>query len=235
MAPAARRTCSSSARFIPCGLAIDLPPLDRSEASANRAVLTQALSFLGFVEQNASDFGPGALQDRHPLHRRKVAALDPSRTDLPGMLESLPHGIVIDLRHDEAGHRQAATVDGVVRLHDHDSTEREGNRVFPSFSAALAALASGEDCDPSRARHEAWRRSLDAPWLPVGPYSAVCGCLSSSATSVSGCSLWRRAHSSIAGPTLDSLSASSAMRMSLRLSASCCSVQSWATIWTAVG
>src|SRR5260221_489195 len=118
MAPAARRICSSSSRFIPCGLAIDLPALDRSEDSAERVVLTQAFSFLGFVEQNASDFGPGALQDRHPLHRRKVAPLDPSRTDLPGMLESLPHGIAIDLRHDAAGHRQAAPVDGVVRLHD---------------------------------------------------------------------------------------------------------------------
>src|SRR5258708_19341443 len=163
MAPAARRTCSSSSRFIPCGLAIDLPPLDRSEDSAKRAVLTQALSFLGFVEQNASDFGPGALQDRHPLHRRKVAALDPSRTDLPGMLESLPHGIVIDLRHDEARHRQAATADASLRLTTHDSTEREGNRVFPSFSAALAALAA------SRSRAE----KVSFPVYPSARYHSA--------------------------------------------------------------
>jgi len=110
-APAHRR------RLIPRSLPVNLPPLHRSQDSAERITLPQARSFLRFIEQNVSDLRPRTLQDDHPFLRRDVPFLDPSRTNLLSMREPCVFRIAVDPRCDAARHHEAAMVDARVRLH----------------------------------------------------------------------------------------------------------------------
>jgi hypothetical protein len=117
IAPAARRTCSRSLRFIPRGLPVNLPPLSWGQDSAKRIVLAQTFSLLGIIEQNASNLGPGTPQNGHPFLRRNISSFDPPRTHLPRMVEPVAHGVAVDLRRDTASHHQAAAIDRLMRLH----------------------------------------------------------------------------------------------------------------------
>lgn len=117
IAPAARRTCSRSSRFIPRGLPVNLPPLGRGQDSAKRIVLAQTPSLLGIIEQDASDLGPGTPQNVQPFLRRNVSLRNPPRAHFPRMVEPLTQWIALDLLRDSRSHRQAAAIDRLMRLH----------------------------------------------------------------------------------------------------------------------
>src|ERR1044072_3250351 len=118
MAPGARRMCSSSLRFMPGCVSVNLPSFLRRENPAERIALPQTLLLFGVTEQNLANLFPTPIKDPHPLSRRNIATRHPPFAHVSRVSESAAGGIIIDLLNDAPRHREAAAIDRVVVLHD---------------------------------------------------------------------------------------------------------------------
>jgi hypothetical protein len=116
MLPAARIMCSRSARFTV--IAINFPALLRCQNATERIALSQALAFFGLIEEHLSNLLPGAVQNFEPLlNGGRRAFLVPPHADSARFAQTRPRRVLVDLRDDRPGHRQAALIDLFVCSH----------------------------------------------------------------------------------------------------------------------
>src|SRR5665213_1425430 len=117
MLPAARMICSRSIRFMIS--AIDFPAFLRGQDAAEWIALPQSPACFRFIEQHRANFLPRPFEDFEPFaDGRHRAVLKPALTSRLGPGQSGAIRIAVNPPHNYFGHRQAAFVNSLVRLHE---------------------------------------------------------------------------------------------------------------------